>query len=107
MESKITNVDELIYLRGIFKKDKNYLETDRIRDYLDSKLSFVFDTIDGFQEVYHMPKSVFIKKPDNMTDRKYVEVLISRRIKADRLFDAWLYTQQGKSTNLLHNSKPE
>lgn len=45
--------DELIDIREIEYKHKNYLATDAIRIELDSRGSFVMDTPNG-QVIYHM-----------------------------------------------------
>lgn len=48
-----TNTDELVYLREIARQDKDFKKSDEIRNILDSRGSFVFDTKDG-QVVYHL-----------------------------------------------------
>ncbi len=45
--------DELIYLRSLAREEKNYMESDLIRNILDSRGVFVFDTKDD-QIVYHL-----------------------------------------------------
>ena len=53
METKLT--DELVYLRELARQNKNFKESDLIRNILDERGSFVFDTANG-QVVYHLGK---------------------------------------------------
>lgn len=80
------NIDSLIDIRRELRELGNYQMCDRIRNYLDTKNVFVFDTKHG-QEVY------FEVKP---TTRKEIEKRIQQESKANRLFDAWLYTVNNK-----------
>jgi len=81
------NIDALIDLRKELRELGNYVLCDRIRNYLDTKNVFVFDTKEG-QEVY------FEVKP---TTRKQIEDRIKSESKANRVFDAWLFTIKQKS----------
>lgn len=51
MKFKVT--DELVYLREIVREQKDFKLSDEIRNILDSRGSFVFDTKYG-QEVFHL-----------------------------------------------------
>ena len=75
-------VSELIDIREEAKADKDWKLSDEIRNYLDTKQSFVFDTKDG-QVVYH--------ELEGMTRIKLIEKL-NREKQANKLFDAWLYS---------------
>jgi hypothetical protein len=87
--------EELIEIREKARKEKNWQLSDSIRDELDIRLSFLFDTPEGWL-VYHLNEKYFSKKPANMTNRQYVELRIKRDIEAEKSFDAWLYTQKQK-----------
>lgn len=76
---------ELIYLREIARANKDWKESDRIRDILDKKHTFVFDTKDG-QVVYYMTKGT----------RQDVIDEINSDIRANALFDAWLFSMNSK-----------
>ena len=75
-------VSELIDIREEAKADKDWKLSDEIRNYLDTKQSFVFYTKDG-QVVYH--------ELEGMTRIKLIEKL-NREKQANKLFDAWLYS---------------
>ena len=45
-------IDELVDLRNEAREQKNWKLSDEIRDYLDTKHTFIFDTNEG-QVVYH------------------------------------------------------
>lgn len=92
-------IDELIEIRESAREGKDYKLCDKIRDYLDSHLVFIFDGVNG-QEIYHLTKSSFkfkeqIEKKNNnkLTNRKYVELLIKRDINAEAYFNDWLNRQ--------------
>jgi hypothetical protein len=94
MEGKY--IDELIEDRRIARENKNWKLSDEIRNHLDSKLIFIFDTKDG-QEVYYLPESYFknkSRKPETvaMNNRQFVEYKIKQDINAEKLCDAWLFS---------------
>jgi len=75
-------VSELIDIREEARTNKDWKLSDEIRDYLDTKESFVFDTKDG-QVIYHELKG--------MTRDKLIEKInIDKR--AYKMFDAWIYS---------------
>jgi len=77
-------IDELIDKREQARKDKDYRLSDEIRDYLDTKSVIIFDTKDG-QEVYHELKG---------TTRQDVIDKIQKDIKAEAMFNAWLFSNK-------------
>ncbi len=90
------NVDELIFFRDKARNDKDWKKSDELRDYLDNKLVFVFDTKSG-QEVYHLNENFFKFKNKKlitlaMNNRQYVELQIKKGIASDNNFNAWLYS---------------
>tara|TARA_R110000772_G_scaffold20466_2_gene56770 strand:- start:73942 stop:75174 length:1233 start_codon:yes stop_codon:yes gene_type:complete len=80
-------IDELIYIRDKARNNELWELSDKIRDYLDSKGSIVYDTKDG-QEVYH-----------GQENRKSSDKKIADDKRSNKRFDAWLYTQQ-QSNNI-------
>lgn len=91
-----TNIDELIEQRKIARENKDWAKSDEIRNSLDSKLCFVFDTKEG-QEIYHLTKKYFESKSkrietEAMSNRQFVEFNIQSDIRANKMFDAWLYS---------------
>jgi hypothetical protein len=99
-------VDEIVELRKISRLNKNWKLSDVLRNYLDAKLVFAFDAPDC-QEVYYLCENSFkyldrIEKLYDMkfsTKRKFVEWNIKNEIKANNIFDAWLYTQSQRVSN--------
>jgi hypothetical protein len=94
-------IDELIELRRVARETKDWKLSDELRNYLDEKLIFIFDTKEG-QGIYYLPPSYFDRrdkdpKTTNMNNRQYVEYRIQEDIRAEKGFDAWLYSIQ-KST---------
>lgn len=110
------HIDELIELRKEAREKKDWKLSDEIRNYLDAKLVFIFDTKDG-QEVYNLTEKYFkkeemqsrIKTIENeiailtkikekvvsiskLNSRQYVEYRIQENIKSEKNFDAWLYS---------------
>ena len=84
-------ISELIHIREKARENKNYNLCDEIRDYLDTKQCFIFDTKDG-QLVYHYPKG--------MTRDKLIKN-INRDKRGEKLFDAWLYSiKQSKNKKI-------
>ncbi len=86
------NVDSLIDIRNNYRTEKNFAMCDQIRDQLDKELVFIFDAPNNQQEVYYLTKKYFVKKPEQVTHRKYVEQRIQASIRAEKQFKAWLYT---------------
>ena len=77
-------IDELVDIREIVRKNKDWKLSDKIRDYLDSKLVFIFDTPNG-QEIYYYPSN------SNITRNKLIES-INTKSRAEKNFNAWLYS---------------
>ena len=74
-------IENLIDIRKQYRADKNWQMCDAIRDYLDSKHVFIFDTPEG-QVIYNEVKGT----------RQDVIDKINRDKKAEAAFDAWLYS---------------
>lgn len=91
-------IDELIELRKLSRANRDYSKSDEIRNYLDSKYVFVYDTKDG-QEVYHLNKDYFKRKKEDMTNRQFFEIKNRTNINANSNFDAWLHTQNERIKN--------
>ena len=72
---------ELVYLRELARNNKDYKESDRIRDELDSKGVIIFDTANG-QEVYYTI--------DKTREQVIEQINIEKR--AEARFEAWLYS---------------
>lgn len=94
-------IDELIDMRAEARLNNDWMFCDEIRNYLDTKLVFVFDGVKK-QEVYYLTESYFKHqhkdpKTAGMSKRKYVEYQIKRDIAAEKNFDAWLYTIRASS----------
>lgn len=86
-------VDELIELRASFRQLKEWQKCDEIRNYLDTKNVFVYDTATG-QEVYFMPYNF-------CGGRAYLEKMIKREVVAEKNFDSWLYSINSKIKNFI------
>lgn len=94
------NIDQLIHEREVARQNKNWVRSDEIRDILEDRYVFVFDAVYG-QEVHHLNKDFFRFKDKfehtrEMSKRKYVEYIIERDSRANRVFDGWLITQLQK-----------
>ena len=74
-------IDELVDSRKEARIKRNWSLSDRIRNYLDTKHVFVFDTEYG-QVVYHRAG---LTRPD-LIDK------IKKEDRAEKLFDAWLFS---------------
>jgi len=57
------HIGELIEIRAISREKKMWEFCDKIRDYLDEKLVFIFDGPDG-QEVHNLSEGYFKRKND-------------------------------------------
>ena len=77
------HIDELIDIRAQARIGKLWGFSDEIRDYLDTKHVFIFDTKDG-QEVYHELGGT----------RKDLVEKLNNESSANKRFDAWLYSMQ-------------
>jgi len=97
-------IDELIDDRKEARVNKNWKLSDEIRDYLDTKLVFIFDTKWG-QEVYYLTERYF-KNQDRkietmaMSKRKFLEYKIKQDINAENNFEAWLFSTR-RSAGLI------
>ncbi len=78
------NIEELIFLREQARLNKDWALSDEIRDFLDEKNVFIFDTKDGY-EIYYEVKKI---------TRKELELQIKSDIAANKNFDSWLYSIQ-------------
>lgn len=77
-------ISELIDIRATARIQKDFVLSDRIRDYLDTKQTFVFDSEHG-QIVYHELRG--------MTRGKLISKINTHK-RANKIFDAWLYSMQ-------------
>jgi hypothetical protein len=104
-------IEELIEARRKARVAKDWKSSDELRNYLDTKRVFIFDTKDG-QEIHYLPESYFrlkVKTENSvkvktftewfndtsrvtMTERQYLELQIKNDIDADKNFDAWLFS---------------
>ena len=96
MDFESKYIDELIDERKEARANKNWKLSDEIRDYLDTKLVFVFDAKWG-QEVYYLTDNYFKTQERKietiaMSKRQYIEYKIKQDINADRNFEAWLFS---------------
>lgn len=78
------HTDQLIKLRAEARANKNWQLSDDIRNFLDAKQVFIFDTANG-QEIY-------CQLPNTTRDQLVAKININNR--AEKLFDAWLYSTQ-------------
>ena len=90
-------VDELIEIRKEARQNKDWKLCDEIRNYLDIKLVFIFDTKAG-QEIYYLFEEYFKNKENKietfaMSNRQYIEYRIQQEIRHNNNFNAWLYSQ--------------
>ena len=85
MEFDTYYIDHLIDARRKSRKLKNWKLSDDIRDYLDTKHVFIFDTPDG-QEVWNMTKGIRQDVIDRINSDK----------RAEAIFDAWLFSTKSK-----------
>ena len=96
-------IDEILNVRKLMRKNKQWFLSDIVRSYLDEKNVFVFDTKD-FQEVYYWTNKSFknmskIEKLNNIKfriKREFVEWKIKQDIQSKKSFDAWLYSTLSK-----------
>jgi len=98
MELENKYISELVEIRKDARLNNDYSLSDKIRDYLDTKQTFIFDTKEG-QVVYHELKG--------MTRSKIIHK-INKDKRAEKMFDAWLYSMRKslkKSSKHLINYK--
>ena len=79
-------VHELLDKRKLARQNKDWEKSDVIRNKLDKRFVFVFDTKEG-EDVYFELKG--------MTRSKLIEK-INKDKRADKQFDAWLYSMNSK-----------
>ena len=79
-------VHELLDKRKLARQNKDWKKSDVIRDKLDKRFVFVFDTPNG-EDVYFELKG--------MTRDKLIEK-INKDKRAEKQFDAWLYSMNSK-----------
>ena len=104
MEFESKYIDELIENRKIARENKDWKLADEIRNYLDTKLVFIFDAKWG-QEVWYLVEKYFERQERKietiaMSKRQYVEYRIKQDINAEKNFEAWLYSTR-KSAGLV------
>lgn len=81
MNLKDKYIDELIEIRHETRLKKDWALSDKIRDYLDCKYIFIFDSEEG-QIVYHRKKE----------SRNSLINKLKQEAKAEKLFNAWLFS---------------
>lgn len=95
------NIEQQIEQRRVARENKDFALCDKIRDILDSELVFIFDVKDNngdvFQEIHYLCARYFKNKNKSLvtagvSNRQYVEVEIKKNIKANKNFDAWLFS---------------
>lgn len=110
-------IEELIDIRKKAREDKDWNLSDDIRNYLDTKLVYIFDSKFG-QEVYYCTDLYFNKeykyidksgvtitetKMDKiarihnvvfLNNRKFLEWNIQNDIRCNNNFDSWIYSMQ-------------
>ena len=104
--------DELLEWREEVRKNKDYKLSDKIRNILDERLVFVFDSKDG-QEVYHLYESYFSKMEKISTlynikfesKRKFVEYKIKENIRLNALVDNWIKIMVNKQYKIKKKRK--
>jgi hypothetical protein len=93
-------IDELIDMREQLRNNKNWKAADEIRDYLDTKDVYIFDTVHG-QVTLHLNNNFFKEKDrkeetKSMTRRKYIEYLEKQSINAEKRLAHWMYVNTPK-----------
>tara|TARA_R110000851_G_scaffold107231_10_gene227286 strand:+ start:881 stop:1141 length:261 start_codon:yes stop_codon:yes gene_type:complete len=78
-------IDELIDIRKEARHQKDWKLADEIRDYLDTKFTFIFDHKEG--------QEVFFKKSGSRN--KLIKEIEKDRA-AEKKFQSWLYTAKQK-----------
>jgi len=88
-EIKDYYLSELVELRNIAREEKDWELSDKIRDYLDTKNVFIFDSPDGqiiYYELAGTTRQDVIDKTN--TDKRL-----------NKIFDAWLYSTSKEIKN--------
>lgn len=80
------NIDLTIHNRSQLRESGNYNAADELRNILTQESVFIIDTKQG-QEVYHEKKGTTIKQ---------FEDKIKMDARANKNFEAWLFTQKQK-----------
>lgn len=96
------DIARLLQRRLDARAAKNWTLSDAIRDELDALGAFVIDQKDGTQKTLRLDDDFFrhMEKVAGMygitfgTRRKYVEWRVKQDIRAEQLFNAWLYSMQ-------------
>lgn len=81
MKIENKSIDELVNSRKQARIKRNWNLSDKIRNYLDTKHVFVFDTEHG-QVVYHRNETTRVELIDQL----------KKDDRAEQLFDAWLFS---------------
>lgn len=76
----------MVFIRGVLRSNGNFELADKCRNKLIQHSVFIIDTKQG-QEVYHEQKGTTLKQ---------FEDKIKREARAEKNFNAWLFTQQTK-----------
>ena len=80
------NIDSIIHNRSQLRESGNYATSDELRNILIKESVFIIDTKHG-QEVYHEKKGTTLKQ---------FEDKIKMDVRANKNFEAWLFTQKQK-----------
>lgn len=91
-------------MRRTARAEKRWECSDVIRDIMDSLGAFVFDEKDGEQIVLrredkffvHMEKAGVLNKTTFASKREYLKWRIQQDVRANKMFDAWLFTMNAK-----------
>jgi hypothetical protein len=99
-------IDKLIEDRKQARLDKDWELCDQIRNYLDTKYVFIFDTKEG-QIVYNLFEKYFNNKnkmeiTKDLNNRQYLEYKIKQDIDSEKRFDAWLFSVKKSINNDLN-----
>ena len=94
----------LLEIREKARQNKDWSSSDQIRDILDERLDFVFDTKEG-QDLYSYSEFYFknMSKIEKIygitfkTKRQFVEWKIKDDIKINANLDSWIFSMQAKS----------
>lgn len=93
----------LLEIREKARENKDWSLSDQIRDILDERLDFVFDTKEGqllhsYSESFfkNMPKIACIYNLNFTNKRQFVEWKLKDDIRINALVDSWIYSNQSK-----------
>jgi hypothetical protein len=93
------NLDEIIYKRQEARNNKNYQLADEYRIILENNNIFINDLKDS-QEVFYCSNNFFKYKPNNMTNKEYFIFKQNEEKKAEKTFNAWLFTMKQKGNGI-------